>query len=201
MHDEQNSKFKTAHQQGLGTTTCRTLGFYQKSLPNVIGYLLHSSNATNFCWINLSYLILRLMKHALFPCGVVENLIGLRRFGYFENWFCLRHFDTLRICLPKESMGTKWMKSPKSFPSDIFSCFQFLVARARRWGTVTREYGVDSWDGPNSGTERCETITNQCGHHRSLRTSWVRDALFLLGWSEVDPQCVLIFEADLRNPL
>ena len=62
------------------------------------------------------------------------------------------------------------------------------------------EYGVDSWDGPNSGTEH-SGIANLHGHHRSLRTSWLRGRDDFARASEVDPQCVLIFEADLRNPL
>ena len=58
------------------------------------------------------------------------------------------------------------------------------------------EYGVDSWNGPNSGMDRPGILIQHkvvpCGPGRVV----IARAL-------VDLQCVLIFEveADLRNPL
>ena len=54
------------------------------------------------------------------------------------------------------------------------------------------EYGVDSWDGLNSGTEH-SGIAMLHGHHQSLRTLWALDVLIFARASVVDPQCVLIF--------
>ena len=90
--------------------------------------------------------------------------------------------------------------SPKYPVCNYFSCFQLLVARARRYPVCYLEYGPDSWDGPNSGTEH-SGIVIQHGHHRSLRTFVGTGRVAIARASVVDPQCVLIFEADLRNPL
>ena len=71
-------------------------------------------------------------------------------------------------------------KPIKYLVCNYLSCFQLLVARARRWGSVTLEYGVDSWDGPNSGTEH-SGITILHGHQRPYGRRGCEDVMLLLG--------------------
>ena len=49
----------------------------------------------------------------------------------------------------------------------------YRAKRAWRLFLPRPEYGVDSWDGSNTGTEH-SGIAILRGHHTSLRTSWLR---------------------------